>query len=706
MTTKPPLVGLLITQGLLRSPHQHPCGQGHYGVQFLKALSNRLDQHPNIRLLADHPNTQKECMSLLERPVGSTPWPWLASEQWGQLDILHSFEPSPLPWVRKRGRSPFDALQLSGTLSHWDATELQAMVLENFRSEDVLFCASDAAKASVKRLWQHEIMRLQRRLGPLATAPQLPQLLRASAGIALQHEPFTEADRLAARTTLRVAPKDLLIVQAGRADPARGFDPTVLYRVVAEVQKRITRRLQILDCCSFVNDGARQATDRVARDLGLTIKRAEIQRPEYLMRCLAAADLYAGLQMDLDMGFTNLHLQAMSAGLACVLSDWAAHRHAISNGQDGSLVATTIAHRSALPAPLQAQTAPWCELTSIDFEQAVLAIQTLCTADDLRQNLAQRAREKSQEHHWDRVLQHYQTCWEKQHQQRQPIPRAPRLDPAHPALSDLYRPFASRMFDQSSNFWPLLGTGEGGLSSQATRLLTDKAPPPRVLPKEQQTAILKDNTQLLQWLRSRNVTGGHAQAAAQTIGRTAGQRLADLARLAKLGMVRTQAQSKRDLMRPLQLLHADIQPHQQVALQQLSFDGRIILNKEPETVLEGLRRGQDRAAHICWLGAHAVVRDYWLYERLQEAFAQFAVVLPQDINRSQLPAPELEQLPWLAIRHDALPWFLENFVPPVKKRWKTRANPWLKLFNESQRADSPGRMGTWTIDISTVKETP
>jgi glycosyltransferase involved in cell wall biosynthesis len=708
MTVKAPLVGLLFTQGLLRSPNQHPCGQGHYGLQFLRALSSRLKQNPNIRLLADHPNTQKECLNQLNLTAGSGPLPWLPPEHWGQLDVLHSFEPSPLAWVRKRGRAPYKSLRLSGTLSHWDAPSLQASVLENFSENDLLFCASKSVQASVQRLWNLETARLQRRFGALSQLPQLPQLLLASPGVALNHAPFTSEDRLAARTTLRVAPDNILIVQAGRVDPARGFDPAALYRVVAEVQKRITPRLQIVDCCSFINETARQEADRAARDLGLTIKRAEIQHPEYLLRCLAAADLYAGLQLDLDMGFNNLHLQAMSAGVPCVLSDWGAHRHAVNDKHNGWLIPTNIPHRSALPAPLQEQTAPWCELISIDFDEAVQAIQTLSTNDHLRQTIAQSGQEWAQAHNWDAVLAQYQAHWQKQSQEHVVMPRPPAIDPIHPALSDLYRPFASLMLNQRSKFWPLLGVGEGSLRAQATLLLADKAPLQQTLPKEQQAATLKDNTQLLQWLRSRHGEGGNAQAAAAAVGRSDGQRLSDMSRLSRLGMARTSAQANHDLLRPLKVLHAGIKPHQQNALQQLTSDGRILMEKQSMPLADELQRAQNHATHVCWLGASTVVRDYWLYERLQEAFTEYAIVLPADITPNQLPSPELETLPWLAIRHDALHWFVHHFEPPTHKQKKSKknANPWLKLFHESLLAKSPGRIGSWPIDIMMVKETP
>lgn len=704
MTAKAPLVGLLFTQGVLNSPHQHPCGQGHYGLQFLRALSSRLNQHPNIRLLADHPNTQKQCLSQLELPAGSMALPWLPSKQWGQLDVVHTFEPSPLPWVRKRGRAPFETLRLSATLSHWDAPSLQASVLENFSADDILFCASHAAQNSVQSLWQLETARLERRLGSLTKLPQLPQLLTASPGIALNHTPFTRADRLAARTTLKVDPTDILIAQAGRIDSAQGFDPTVLYRVVAEVQKRIPQRLQIIDCCSFVNDAARQAADRAARDLGLNIKRAEIHRPEYLLRCLAAADLYAGLQLNLDMGFNNLHLQAMTAGVACVLSDWGVHRHAIHTPQEGWLIPTAIPHRTALPPALHEQSAPWCELSSIDFEEAVQAIQTLSTNENLRHAMAQRGQERAQEHSWDHVLQDYQTCWQRQHQQLRPTPRPPRIDPAHRALSDIYRPFATRMLDQRSDFWPRWETGQGALRAQATRLLADKAPLHHTLSKEQQTDILKDNTQLLQWLRPLTRTGGSAQTAAQAIGRSAAQRLTDLTRLSRLGMARTQAQAASDLKRPLQLLLADIQPHQQNMHQQLGSDGRILIDRHNSSLLEGLRKAKTSAVHACWLGSHTVVRDYWLYERLQDAFAEYAIVLPAGITSSQLPPPTLETLPWLAVRHDALAWLIQHLSPANLKN--SSVNPLLNLLQDSELVGKPGRIGSWPIDMMIVKELP
>jgi glycosyltransferase involved in cell wall biosynthesis len=699
MTAQAPLVGLLYTQGMLRQAQQHPCGLGPYGIQFLQALAKHPDQCPNIRLIADHPDTQRQCVDQLNLSPQRPSLPWMDLAQSSGLDILHSFEPSPLNWVQQRGRAPHRSLILSSTLDQWHAASMQTYVLENFNTHDLLFCASHAAAASVKRLWKLETAKLQRRFGALRQAPRLPQIQAISAGLPLNPAPFTDTDRIAARTTLKIGSDDIVIVQAGRVDAAQGFDPTVLYRVVAEVQKRIATRVQIVDCCSFSDDSAKQAADRTARDLGLLIRRADINRPDYLLRCLAAADIYAGLQLSLHMGFDNLHLQAMDAGLACVLSDWGAHRDDLATHQSGFLVPTYITHKSSLPTRLQNHAASWSELACVDFEQAVAAIETLCTDSSLRQSMGQHAQKQARDtHHWKSVLARYQACWAQQHQKLQHNQRPAKSgDPAQAALSDLYRPFASGMLTPVSRFKAQLGVGEGHLKTRISHLVTHKAPMHHTLPKEQQAAIYKDSQSMVQWLDAQAPMGATASEAAQAIGRSPGQRLADLARLTRLGLATSEPQDSRNLKRPLTLMHDKTATDW---LQRLESDRRIRCAGHSGQIRDELMAAHAKGSHFLWLAPQMQTQDYWLYERLQDAFAQYAIVVPASPDFDQRPPAEPSNLPWLAVRHDAIEWLLQGFADSKPDALQaTNVNPWAGWLQVSKIEAAGKSIGHWPIDI-------
>ena len=704
MTVKAPLVGLLFTQDMLRQSQQHPCGLGPYGIQFLQALMDHPDQLTNIRLIADHPETQRQCASKLNLSPQRPPLPGMGLDRCNELDILHSFEPSPLNWVQQRGLAAHRALILSSTLDHWHAAAMQSYVLGNFHTHDLLFCASQAAAESVKRLWKLETAKLQRRFGALQHLPRLPHIQAISAGLPLNPAPFNDADRIAARTTLKIAPGDIVIVQAGRVDPAHGFDPTVLYRVVAEVQKRITGRVQIVDCCSFSDEPAKQAADRAARDLGLLIRRSDINRPEFFLRCLAAADIYAGLQLNLHMGFDNLHLQAMAAGLACVLSDWGAHRDDLAAPQSGFLVPTRITHKSALPTSLQNHAPSWSELACIDFDQAVEAFASLCTHSSLRSTLGQHAQTHAGDtHHWTSVLARYQAGWAHQYKNKQPNQRPAKSgDPAQAALSDIYRPFASDMLTPLSRVHARLGVGEGHLKTRVSHLLTNKAPLHHTLPKAQQADIYKDTHSLVQWLDAQAHLGASATETAKAHGRSPGQRLADLARLTRLGLARSKPQDPSKHQRPLVLVH-----HTPAAdwLKRLASDPRLHGIVHSGNMLDDMMEAYAKGSHFFWFGPKIQTQDYWLYERLQDAFACYAIVLPTPLKPDHLPQPELSTLPWFAVRHDAIEWLHKAFAHSKSNVWKFKEkNPWASFLHNSKLDPASRSIGHWPIDIAHSEE--
>jgi hypothetical protein len=90
---------------------------------------------------------------------------------------------------------------------------------------------------------------------------------------------------------------------------------------------------------------------------------------------------------------------------------------------------------------------------------------------------------------------------------------------------------------------------------------------------------------------------------------------------------------------------------------------------------------------------------------LQDAFVQYAVVIPTPIKVDHIPQPELSSLPWLAVRHDAIEWFHQSFANSKPKFWKIiKNNPWASLLKNSKTDPLGKPIGHWPIDIAHSKE--
>ncbi|PUE35637.1 glycosyltransferase family 4 protein [Limnohabitans sp. Jir72] len=667
-TPPPPRIGLILTEDAISMDNPKLMGRQSAGHGFLRACLNHSSLRERITLLTPGTQARDAVRKVVQQCLPSQAKELILPElnlhrpaTWSALDVVHMPAPMSSRQLAQRGVHRLNGLSLSGvthTISSAQIVQqLSAYVREPTRRSDALICTSQSVHKAVERIWQVEQAVLQRRFGPFRQAPALPDLPVIPLGIHTGDFAFTPMDRLAARTTLGFSPDEQVVLFVGRLSFHAKANPLALYRAAAQASGQTGQKVRILECGWFANEPTEHAFDEAAHQFGITVQRVDGRNAALVQRCFAAADVFCSLSDNIQETFGLTPLEAMAAGLPCILSDWNGYRETALHGEHGFLIPTQMPSRVGLDG-LEHRYADDAlsydhyighvhALTSVDIEAAAQALTLLLTQPPLRQRMGQAGREHARQHFdWHHIIGRYDELWREQkaRQQADSGPRLPRIQSARLSPADLFGHYPSKKLQPSTPLyrqeWPGVYTAKA-TASQARDIrqwrmwsfLVETWLPPA--DKVAQALPALHNTQP----RSIGEWGQSLQLSTAQSLRLAGW-------LIKIGQVRTQAPAASSLKRQIHLICELPHLADRADIARLLTDERWVLHpidtntNTVRCLSTELQAIAQQGGHAFWLSPQAHIQDFWLAERLHDAWAQMALV-------KQLPHA-------LAMRHDLL----------------------------------------------------
>ncbi len=300
---------------------------------------------------------------------------------------------------------------------------------------DALVCTSTAVRAAVEHILEQRADYLERRGGGRFRCPvRLPVI-----PLGIDCDAYAPRDddavpgagpgaRRALRARLGIAEGDLAALFVGRLSFHAKAHPTPLYLAAARAAQRVQgQTIHLLLAGQFPNRPVetefREAADRFRGAARVHFIDGSDGPHGPLMRAAwRASDIFVSLSDNIQETFGLTPVEAMAAGLPCVVSDWNGYKETVTDGETGFRIPSTtigpgagidVADRHAAGVDTYDRMIGITSLsTAVDVDACAAAIARLATDRDLRARQSEAALARARPlYDWRVVVAAYQDLW-------------------------------------------------------------------------------------------------------------------------------------------------------------------------------------------------------------------------------------------------------------------------------------------------------
>lgn len=435
-------------------------GRHSAGESFLRGFL-RHGQVDAFHLWVRGQEPQAKLQAMVER-IQPPPRPvnWIAQPDRHRLkDVGVVHMPDPSLDAEAFQRQPYGsrAYAISG-LTHTTATATVMRIIPDLLTApvepfDALICTSTAVREAVEFQLARTREYLTSEFGPRKRG----ELMRVTIPLGVNVDDFRPdpAHRAAWRTRLGIPDEAVVALYVGRHNVRGKMNPALMARALEGAARKASRPVV------WLNSGwmdpptaeAQHHADVAALCPSVTYLHVDGRDPATRFSIWSAGDLFISFSDNIQETFGLTPVEAMAAGLPCVVTDWNGYKDTVRHGVDGFRI-PTVAPRPGFGGDLAYWFANgWinydnyvgatAQSVSIDFQAAEQALLALIENPDQRRSMgaaaAQRAREVFD---WQAVVPQYQALWAEQNARRRAAPPdpLPRINPYRP---DPYRLFAN-----------------------------------------------------------------------------------------------------------------------------------------------------------------------------------------------------------------------------------------------------------------------
>ena len=318
---------------------------------------------------------------------------------------------------------------------------------------DTLICTSTAVRASVEVELEAVRVDLEERLG--ATRVATPSLVTIPLAINTEDFSITAADRKAWREKLDIPEDAVVVLYMGRFNAAVKMNPIPMAIALEKAAKATSKKVFWVQTGWAVSDKDGEIYHRETQSHCPSVGYRVVDgRPaDVRFSIWSVADIFISLSDNVQETFGLTPLEAMAAGLPCVVSDWDGYRDTLRHGVDGFRAATYAPPPGSGRDIAYRYSNEWCsydmyvgaasQLTAVATEEAAQYLLALIENPDLRARMGASAQARARSlFDWSAVIPQYEDLWEEMARQRKAAPRLPalprnvspnprRLDPFH-----------------------------------------------------------------------------------------------------------------------------------------------------------------------------------------------------------------------------------------------------------------------------------
>jgi glycosyltransferase involved in cell wall biosynthesis len=355
---------------------------------------------------------------------------------YSRLDVLKEpgslFLPGPgiadHAWMRraKCDQRDFSISGITHTTASFGAMDsIAALVTGPVQRWDALICSSVSVRKTVDRVVEAQMEFFRDRLGATAK-PTLPELPVIPLGVDCDGFKPNGPARKAWRDRLHIGERDLVLLFMGRLSFHAKAHPLPMYLAAEAAAKAIKSKVHLIQAGWFANDAIEQSFRSGAREFCPSVNAIFLdgRKKDVRTEIWAAADVFVSFSDNIQETFGLTPIEAMAAGLPCLVSDWDGYMDTVRDGEDGFRIRTW-----QPPAPLGEELiyrqvtgvdsydrycGNACQFVSVDPQAACEALVRLATNRDLREKLGSQARQRARDSFdWKVVIGQYQQLWQE-----------------------------------------------------------------------------------------------------------------------------------------------------------------------------------------------------------------------------------------------------------------------------------------------------
>jgi glycosyltransferase involved in cell wall biosynthesis len=492
-------------------------GRHSAGESFLRGFLRHADvEQLYLWNAADKPQAELEALVARIGPPRQ-PITWIASMARGGLKLpgvlnLPSPDLSGEAWARRAiGANAYGICGITHTTATATVMRLLGdMLVSPTEAYDALICTSAAVRASVET--QLEGMRdyLTREFGPRRRAE--PMRATIPLGVNVADFATTPADRKAWRERLDIPGDAVVALYVGRFNAREKMNPSLMALALEKAVQHTGRPIYWVNSGWAESEADAETYHAASRALCPSVhyRIVDGRPPEVRFSIWSVADFFISFSDNIQETFGLTPVEAMAAGLPCVVTDWNGYKDTVRQGEDGFRIPTYA------PRPGDGgDFAYWfatghlsytgyvggaAQYTAIDFAQSTSAISALVLNADYRRHLGEQAKAQARRvFDWAAIIPQYQALWAEQNARRRAAPPAP-PDATNPFRPDPFTLFGAYPTHHLTPSWSI-ALSPGMTWDQAAALLAN--------PLANQGAVnrptLAEIEQLVTWLADRKV---------------------------------------------------------------------------------------------------------------------------------------------------------------------------------------------------------
>ncbi|MBO9998728.1 MAG: glycosyltransferase family 4 protein [Cyanobacteria bacterium SID2] len=380
-----------------------------------------------------------------------------------QAGALYYPAPGLGEWAWKRRFADQRTYSLCG-ITHTTATKavmsaVGDLLIAPVQPWDALICTSLAVKQGIEQLLDSWGEYLAQRTGSKPpTNVQLPIIPLGVDTSAFLQGGEALTTRREFRQQLGIAEEDLVVLFVGRLISYAKAHPVPMYLAIERAARQANQRVHLIQAGWFESahdeDAFREGARRYCPSVNAIF--LDGRRPDIRANVWSTADIFISLSDNIQETFGLTPIEAMSAGLPVVVSDWNGYRESVRHEVDGFRVPTLLPPAGtgsdmALDYFLDrsnygAYVGGTSLSTAIDVEACAEFLLKLMQSPELRQRLGENGRQRAREvYDWRVVVAAYEDLFLDLARQRASQPMAvpcQRDRHPYPLSDDPFRAFA------------------------------------------------------------------------------------------------------------------------------------------------------------------------------------------------------------------------------------------------------------------------